>query len=132
HVGREALVVRRAQERVRAVLQEPAAEDLEARIGRPARVDPSDGEVTLGVSLERLELAQLAGSKALIEALDEGLEIPYALRALGMDDEEWFDGRGSSLLREIPHEDHDLAVGIERVIHRERLNLESNGVLQAS
>jgi hypothetical protein len=84
------------------------------------------------VSLERLELAQLAGSKALIEALDEGLEIPYAFRAIGMDDEECFDGAASSLLREIPHEDHDLAVGIERVIHRERLNLESNGVLQAS
>src|SRR5580765_623412 len=95
HVGREALVVRRAQERVRAVLQEAAAEDLEARIGRPARVDPSDGEVTLGVSLERLELSQLAGSKALVEALDERLEIPYAFRAIGVDDEECFDGAAS-------------------------------------
>ena len=88
--------------------------------------------MTLGVSLERLELSQLAGSKALVEALDESLEIPYTFRAIGMDDEECFDGAASSLLREIPHEDHDLAVGIERIIHRERVNLESNGVLQAS
>jgi len=82
--------------------------------------------------LERLELTELAGGKALVQALDEGLEIPYAFRAIGMDDEKCFDGAASSLVREISHEDHDLAVGIQRVIHRERVNFESNGVLQAS
>src|SRR5580765_5236597 len=131
HVGREVLVVRRAQERIRAVLQEPAAEDLEARIGRPARVDPSDGEIALRMRLERLELTELAGGKALVQALDEGLEIAYAFRAVGVDDEECFDGAASSLLRKIAHEDHDLAVAVQWIIHRERVNLESNGVLQA-
>lgn len=132
HLGRELGVVRRVEQRVRRPLQQRATEDLEARIRRSPRIEPSNAELAPGVRLERLEPTQLTLCHPCIQPPDEPQQIRKRLPRVWMNDEERLEISSRRPPRKRAHEAQDLAVRLQRVVQRKGSNIKSDRLPEAS